>query len=100
MLKVILHVFGRILVNIHLIVLISLVASASWIVENTPYSNWQVGLAALGLFAIVFLSRCLIFSKYVTGKWGFRDLNKFYSRDQANRFYEPWEQKRLFEEGF
>jgi len=98
MLRVILHLFGRILVNIHLIAFFSVVSVASWIVENTAYVNWQVGLMASGVFVIVFLLRSLIFSKYVTGKWGFRELNKFYSKDRANRYYEPWEQKRLFRE--
>ncbi len=96
MLEAIRHISGRILVNFHLIVLMALPASAPWIVRQTGFSNWQVGLAALGIFLFLFLLRCLILARYVTGRWGFRSLNDFYSKDGANRFYDPWEQKRLY----
>lgn len=100
MLKSILHIFGRILANLHLIAFAGLVAGSREIAELVGFPDWQVLLALLGLFAVIFILRCMILSKYVTGLWGFRELNAFYSKDFANRFYEPWEQKRLYEERF
>ena len=97
MLKMILHVFGRILVNVHVILVLGLAVTGNWILERTDYPDWQVGVAALGCLFLVVLIQRLILSRYVTGRWGTRLLKEFYRKDRANRYYDPWEQKRLFE---
>ncbi|MFK7850039.1 MAG: hypothetical protein AB8D78_03580 [Akkermansiaceae bacterium] len=100
MVRFLLQIFGRILTNLHLIIFIGLLSSGQWILDRTGEPEWKVGLAVLGIFVLLIFIRGLILAKYVTGKWNPRELWRFHTADHANRFYDPWEQKRLYKETF